>query len=1216
MERCVSIKKLDRWRYLAAAGFFWLSSGLQAATSVSGPITADTVWSVAQSPYQVTSDVSVENSATLTIEPGVTVYFGPGTSLIVNVGALKARGTAVSAIVFTSTKESVALTPAPGDWGQLRFLPGTFDATTVLEYVQVRFGQGISIQSASPTLNYLTITNNSGPAISMDLASSPVGIGNQASGNTLNGVVVPAGDILASVAWKLKGIPYVIQQGIVSVGQTPIINSVSPNQIQQGETLDVTLTGIRLAGVESIALSNPAITATILTGATATTIPVRLAASPTAILGPVAVEVQVAAGKPRLDNALTVIPPKPPIVVSSITPDFIRRGESKTFQATGQNLNGASVTTAGAGLTLSNVQSTATQITFTLAAGSDAALDTQTFTFTNLAIAAGSATATITVLSAPPKPTVSPAPLAVPPDGVQRSFAIRLSAADVLDHSFTLTITDTTVATVTPASVTILAGQTQVLAGIKGLKLGQTVLTLSSPTLGTTTAPIFVSSESAGLNTSYALALGVVITQQTPPPTTTTPLASTALGVVVGNYISGISPTTLTIGTGPVPMVISGGGLGAVTAVSVVPADGLTLGTPSANADGTSITVPVTIAADAPTTVRQVTVSAGTTRYLTARAEVDRIKVVLPPPTIDSIVPIYATPGSTGLALTLRGHNFRDLQSVTFTPADGIAVGPATVSVNGSGDQIDLSLNVAAGAPLGPRVVSVNTLGGSSSAVPSPANTFTIVNQIQQSFTPISTPLVGVVVEQPAAPPAPPAFTLATAAVGVAVGSVVTGISPAVGSIGDTISLSVQGFELNSVTAIQFIPATGLTVVGAPQVAADGKSATQQVTIATDAPQTLRTVQVLAGSQQLRFALPSAALFRIAPPQPRIDFISPLFLQVGAPLTGFTLQGINFQNAQTVRVLPPDGVTISNPVVNSDGTVLTVNMAAAANAVPGSRVVVVATPAGETSSTASAANTITLTTTAGTTFGPIATLLGVVKEPPPVPVSTTFGPITSPMLGLVFQQAPQPVSTPQFASALPIGVAVGAFAQSLAPTGIIAGQTATLTLFGANLNAVTSIGFLPSAGLSVGALTTNADGTQLSVPVTADAAAPGGPRQLTLTSASGPVQFSSQAANRFTVVPALPVIQSIDPILGTRGQDVSLVIRGTNLQYATGVTITPAAGITFGTSFTVDSAGLQLTIPLSIAIDAAAGARVIQVVTPASTTPADPSAANTFTVLQ
>jgi hypothetical protein len=85
------------------------------ATYVEGAITHDTAWTLVDSPFVVSNDVTVYSNATLTIEPGVEVRFGGNFSLIVS-GRLLANGTSRT-IVFTSNKEQ----PVPGDWDTVKF---------------------------------------------------------------------------------------------------------------------------------------------------------------------------------------------------------------------------------------------------------------------------------------------------------------------------------------------------------------------------------------------------------------------------------------------------------------------------------------------------------------------------------------------------------------------------------------------------------------------------------------------------------------------------------------------------------------------------------------------------------------------------------------------------------------------------------------------------------------------------------------------------------------------------------------------------------------------------------------------------------------------------------------------------------------------------------------------------------------------------------------
>ena len=85
------------------------------ATYVEGAITHDTVWTLVDSPFVVSNDITVYANATLTIEPGVEVRFGGNFSLTV-AGRLLANGT-ISTIAFTSNKEQ----PVPGDWDTIEF---------------------------------------------------------------------------------------------------------------------------------------------------------------------------------------------------------------------------------------------------------------------------------------------------------------------------------------------------------------------------------------------------------------------------------------------------------------------------------------------------------------------------------------------------------------------------------------------------------------------------------------------------------------------------------------------------------------------------------------------------------------------------------------------------------------------------------------------------------------------------------------------------------------------------------------------------------------------------------------------------------------------------------------------------------------------------------------------------------------------------------------
>jgi RHS repeat-associated protein len=105
------------------------------ATNVSGTISTNTTWTLANSPYVMTGNVTVASGVTLTIEAGVVVQ-GNSTSRQLSVsGSLSANGTSGQHITFTSTSDSAA-----GQWGGIRFNSGAGAST--LAYADIRYGGG------------------------------------------------------------------------------------------------------------------------------------------------------------------------------------------------------------------------------------------------------------------------------------------------------------------------------------------------------------------------------------------------------------------------------------------------------------------------------------------------------------------------------------------------------------------------------------------------------------------------------------------------------------------------------------------------------------------------------------------------------------------------------------------------------------------------------------------------------------------------------------------------------------------------------------------------------------------------------------------------------------------------------------------------------------------------------------------------------------------
>lgn len=900
-----------------------------------------------------------------------------------------------------------------------------------------------------------------------------------------------------------------------------------------------------------------------------------------------------------------------PIAVTGVSPSFFRQGDVKPVVITGTNLAGVSVVPSDPALDISGLRATATQVSFTLTVPSGAALGNGALRLTS---AAGSANAAIAVGPPLPKIQVDPTPLAIPPDNTSHQFTVRLSNTDLIDHTIGLAASNGSFA-VSPTSVTIPAGQMSAQAGIKGISGGLASLLLSSATLGNTSVPVFVTTEFVGISTSYSGQLGVVLQSNSSGGGSgvASQLVSRGVGIVIGSYLGGVAPNAFALGSGPTLLTVNGVGLEAAQSVAIVPNTGVTLGAVSVAPDGKSLSVPLTVAADAPISPRRVVVkNAAGVAYPVAVADADRINVVRLPPEIISIDPLFGTPGTT-MSLTIRGRNLQDVLAVTVDPANAITV-DALPQVNGDGTVVTVNLAIGPTAASGPRTVRVQTPGGSSTGTAGAANTFSVVNEIQGAVTPVVSSPVGVLLQSNTSPSSSSVSVFTTSALGVAVGPVATGIAPNIGIIGQSVSLTVQGSGLNGVNAVQLVPATGLTV-GSPTVAPDGKSLTVPVAVDASAPQTWRTVRLLAGTAVIPFAAPDTSLFRVAAPAPVLDSVTPNYLQTGQSAVTFTVRGTNLQGATAVRLEPAGGVTVANPpTVNADGTSLTVNITASAAAATGPRALVVTTPGGDSSTVLSASDTVTLTANPGPTMTPVVSaVLGVTVGNGASGTSTDIGPIISPLLGVTVGQ-PAPASPVQFAASPVLGVARGPVATGIEPTGFAPATNGTLVIHGYALDAATGVSVNPAAGISLGTPTIAPDGGTITVPITIAADAAPTVREVIVNSAGSRIPFGDASASRFKVGPGTPRFDSITPILATQGDHITMTIRGANFGGTMAVKATPAAGIQISATPTVDPTGTIVTVDMQVAPDAPLGARVIQVLVPGAASSAEATPMNTFTV--
>ena len=207
------------------------------ATTVGGIINTDTTWTMAGSPYEAASTVTVVSNVTLTIEPGVEVRFAPNTRLAIN-GALHALGEAGQEILFTGS------TQAPGSWqgvwitaaSGIRSLDNRLQhvvveyggsgiadpanlyltgADVVIEHSQVRNSGGNGLTAKTDVLAEIAdtqFTGNAGMAARFfEIANDPALARLSAGGNGADAVGIGgvSNVLVGAHTWEQMGLPYV-----------------------------------------------------------------------------------------------------------------------------------------------------------------------------------------------------------------------------------------------------------------------------------------------------------------------------------------------------------------------------------------------------------------------------------------------------------------------------------------------------------------------------------------------------------------------------------------------------------------------------------------------------------------------------------------------------------------------------------------------------------------------------------------------------------------------------------------------------------------------------------------------------------------------------------------------------------------------------------------------------------------------------------------------
>lgn len=908
-------------------------------------------------------------------------------------------------------------------------------------------------------------------------------------------------------------------------------------------------------------------------------------------------------------------------VISTVTPSFFRRGQTGTLTLTGQNLQTGSLSTSDPGLDISNIRQTASQIQVDLAVGPQVPTGQHQITLTN---ARGAVNGSFTVGPALPTLALEPSPLALPPDNTPRTVTVRLSHADSIAHTVTLAMSDPAKAAVSPSSVTLSPGQTTALVSVTPKAAGFVNLQLSSTTLSSTAAPVFITADFRGISTSHAQAVGVQVgSVNVTPSGISTHFVSKPVGIAVGPVLTGVSPTGIAVGQTR-RIAVSGQRIPSGASLNLYPASGVTIGALTLAADGASLEANIMVAADAAVGARKVLVKDASGKALPfaddARAQ---ITVTTGEPRIDSMEPFHATPGQT-VAIKVHGQHLQNA-ALSVLPGTDIAVEPGH-TISADGKELQTRIQILPLAARGSRVIVLTTPSGSTGTDPAAANQFQIVQETRGSIGPVFAPPVGIQVGGTNGTATNQAIGPVTSQVGVLVGPAVQSVFPKVGVVGTRVELVIKGIGLQTVQSVAFADPGGLTA-GTPSANPEGTRLSVQVDLAADASKSLRRLVLRTASGTMPFLRPEDAGFRVAAPPPSLTSISPVVIKAGTSAT-LTVLGANLSDIQSLRFAPDSGLRVSGTATTvASGTSLSIPVIADPGATTGPRVLVIATAGGETPAQSEASNTVQVAQTTADTFANAQPVGIQVGSTTPAPQSQSLS-VIAPLVGVVVQAPAQDTTRTEFAQAPLVGVVVGTAISGispLTPDGFLVGGSGTLTIEGYALQQLNAIQTRPtSSGLSFGAITVNPQGTLAQVPVTVAATQPAGVVALRMTHAlaggSQPTPVLTFQPVQVSVGTLPSEIYSVSPIVMEQGKTYTFTVRGAGLKDVYQVQAEPADGLQFApdgapVQWSTDALGEKLTVQLRVDSSSAVGSRVIRLRVPGGATSATAASANTITIV-
>ena len=930
--------------------------------------------------------------------------------------------------------------------------------------------------------------------------------------------------------------------------------------------------------------------------------------------------------------------------IDSFTPAVVRQNQVVDVTVNGDGLRGATIESIDS-FSFSNIQSTNEQLNFTLTV-SENALEGASEVL--LSTGLGTTSFSLNVLTELPDLRVSPTPVVLTL-GSSSNLLVSLSQTDVLNHDVTISIADTSVATLDISSINIQAGQIKPdqIINLLPVSEGATRILFESESLGSFSYTLRVNSADETFEQNAVNGdVGRFVSQNVgvnklfiaPPPEIvpvgpfvdqlsvvrqSSPIAPTdqdafsfsnSVGVLKGSFISAITPNALPQGSNNT-ITISGVGLLGVESAQIIPDDNVIAGDLSIASDGQSLSLSVGVAEGTEFSQRQIILQTAENTITPITPAADRFWVGGSTPVVDSISPIFLNRNDVA-TITVRGSNLQAVTAVSFENSEGLIFSEPTIANDGL--SLTFELQVLQFALIGPRQLVLETSLGDSQALNVDAATLFVQDQPPLVISPVTAPLVGINRLSNQGGAIDNDLTSFALPVGITRGATLTRLQPQSSAQGSTVTLNLDGVNLSSVTSAEFEPATGITV-GELNASSDGLSATLEIEIATDAETTTRQLRLSNGVSFIG-AVTSQDRFTVVTTRPEINSVSPLQIAQGDISVPLVIRGQLFNDASSVSFTPADGITVAPLNVSLDGTVIETQLIISEGATLGPRIVQVTTPGGTTEALLSVNNTVQIVETISAVVTPvISSFVGVIKQEAnesPTPISLDRQRFSN-TVGIIKEALPEQLERLGQGFAQAIGVAKGPVAQSVTPNRLTIGSTnQTIQVTGAALDNVVTVRTVPAQGVTLnGPAIISADGNTITFTADVDQDAELTSRRLEMvTSDDVIIPFALPQNSVLQVTGLTPQIDSIEPIQEARGSSFLMTIRGINFVDVQSIQATPASGIQFSTP-TVAADGRSLTVQVVIDNDAVTEDKVIQVITTAGSTISISMPENTFTVI-